>query len=46
MINTIGVYDNFPSNVITWRVSGVNENPTDGEDVTLVAIALCLVVSE
>jgi hypothetical protein len=42
----VRVYDNFPSNVFTWRVSGVNENPTDGEDVTLTAIALCLVVSE
>jgi hypothetical protein len=45
-LENVRVYDNFPSNVITWRVSGVNENPTDGEDVTLVAIALCLVVSE
>jgi hypothetical protein len=45
-LENVRVYDNFPSNVFTWRVSGVNENPTEGEDVSLVATALCLVVSE
>jgi hypothetical protein len=25
-LENVRVYDNFPSNVITWRVSGVNEN--------------------
>jgi hypothetical protein len=45
-LENVRVYDNFPLNVFTWRVSGVNENPTEGEDVSLVATALCLVVSE
>ena len=42
----IKVYDNFPANVFTWRASAINENPSGGEDVSLVSIALCLVVSE
>jgi hypothetical protein len=45
ILENLRVTRSFPLDENTWRVSAINENPSGGEEGSLAAFGLCMVIS-